>query len=271
MKSPLTSTGDPVGMGADALASNDGIALLLVRGFSGHLGQDLDEANDHTLDATPWTQLVDSLAFGTTAYSFPNLNQGTYTPDNISRGSRTADFTPSNVNVWYGGGFASGGTGISTVFDGAKQFDNTGWVATPAATPGNHNFGGTPEDEVDNDLDGQVNLVEFAFGTNENLASSIKVPQPSLIPISGQRYLGYAFSRRKGGTGTTADYTASGVRYLLELSTDLVSWSAAGANVTQVSVVDDGNGLTETITIRLVAAAEPPVVKRFVRLRTIRL
>jgi hypothetical protein len=36
-------------------------------------------------------------------------------------------------------------------------------------------------------------------------------------------------------------------------------------------VTDDGNGLTETITIRLNTAAEPPVVKRFLRLRMIRL
>lgn len=271
VKSSLTAVGDPVGMGSDALSSNDGIALLLVRGFSGHLGQDLDETDNQILDATPWTQLVDSLAFGTTAYGFPDMMSGiTFTPDNLSRGSRTADFTPSNVNAWYGGDFA-GTTGDSTDFDPAKQFDNTDAVANLGSTPGNHNYGGNPEDEVDNDLDGQVNLLEQAFGTDKNSATSIKFPKSSLVQVSGQNYLGYSFSRRKGGTGTAADYTASGVRYLVEMSSDLASWSPAGANVVQVSVVDDGNGTTETITIRLTTAPSPSALKSFLRLRTIRL
>lgn len=268
VKSPQTATGDPIGMGADALASNDGIALLLVRGFSGRIGQDLDETDNQILDATPWLQLLDSVAFGTTTYTFPNLNQGTYNPDNLSRGGRLADFTPNSVNAWYGGSVI-GENGDSTEFDETEQFNNTGAVLTPAATPGNRNLGPAASDEVDNDLDGQVNLLEIAFGTNVNSQTSIKVPQPSLVQESGQKYLGYAFSRLKGGTGSAADYTASGMRYLVEISSDLVTWSAAGANVTQVSVVDEG-GSTEKITIRLTTPASPPVVKYFLRLRVIR-
>ncbi|MCE2882443.1 MAG: hypothetical protein LW636_08820, partial [Planctomycetaceae bacterium] len=44
------------------LEGGDNLTVLVVRGFSGALGQDLDTNNDGTLDATPWTSIVSSLA-----------------------------------------------------------------------------------------------------------------------------------------------------------------------------------------------------------------
>ncbi|MCL4838421.1 MAG: endonuclease [Thermoanaerobaculia bacterium] len=41
---------------------NTSITLLLVEGFSGSVGQDLDTNNDGVLDATPWTALLDAVA-----------------------------------------------------------------------------------------------------------------------------------------------------------------------------------------------------------------
>ncbi len=40
---------------------NDNMSLLLVDGFSGTVGDDLDTDNDGILDVTPWTQLVDEV------------------------------------------------------------------------------------------------------------------------------------------------------------------------------------------------------------------
>ncbi|WP_035608319.1 hypothetical protein [Haloferula sp. BvORR071] len=273
LKAALTATGDPRGMDSDALASNDGIALVLVKGFSGKLGQDLDLENDGILDGSPpWTQVVDAFVFSLptsgATYGFPNLNQGTYHPDNLSRGSRAADWVANSVNAWYGGSL-TGGTGDSTIYNTAKVFDNTGVIANPAATPGFHNLGGNPNDEVDNDLDGQVDLMEQAFGTNPGLRSSIRYPQPSLVEVSGQRYQAYTFPRRKSGTGTAADYSAGGYRYQIELSTNLATWTPGGAGVVQVSAVDDGNGTTETVTVRLATPATNDT-KGFLRLKTTR-
>ncbi|WP_367870216.1 hypothetical protein [Luteolibacter sp. Populi] len=269
LKAALTATGDPIGMGADALSSNSGLALLLVKGFTGELGQDLDATNDQTLDSTPWTQVVDGFAFGNATYGLPNLNQATYSPDNLSRGSRTTDFVAKNVTAWYGGAIV-GTLSDSTGFDGIKRFDNTGATGTPAATPGYHNLGGFPNDEVDNDLDGQADLLEFALGTNPALASSISYPVPSLVSVGGQNYPGYAFSRRKGGVGTPGDYTASGVRYLVQVSPDLATWAAGGAEILQVSVTPNPNGITETIVVRLSTPAATPNNNRFLRLKTTR-
>lgn len=43
--------------------NSDTVTYLLVRGFTGALGADLDAGNDGTFDTTPWAELVDGVAF----------------------------------------------------------------------------------------------------------------------------------------------------------------------------------------------------------------
>lgn len=55
--------------------------LLLVAGFTGTVGQDLDAGNDGVLDATPWTSVLDGVAFsdgdaGARTYAAPVLDPG---------------------------------------------------------------------------------------------------------------------------------------------------------------------------------------------------
>ena len=268
VKSALTATADPVGMNSDALASNDGIALLLVTGFSGRLGQDLDAGNDNELDSAPWISVVDATVFGDADYGFPSLSQSGYRPDNLSRGGRPADLVPGNALSWYGGALL-GAAGDATSFDPAKSFDNTGAVITPAATPGNHNLGGFLDDDVDNDSDGLVNLLERALGSDPEFNGSAGRPVSSVVQSGGQSYLAITFSRLKGGSGNPGDYTASGFRYQVQASPDLSSWGAAG--LVQVALTDDGNGLTETIVLRLSDPSVNPNAKRFLRLNITRL
>lgn len=269
--SPLTATGDPVGMNGDMLSSNDGIALLLVRGFSGRLGQDLDTGNDDVLDLTPWAEVVDSLVFGSVTYGLPDLSQISYRPDNLSRGGRPVDLAASNAAKWYGGAIL-GTAGTSVAFEAAKSFDNTGAVGTGSATPGMLNLGGVLDDGVDNDLDGHANLLELAFATNPDTADAAGFPKAVVVDVSGQSHLGLSFSRPKGGVGGPLDYTAGNIRYIVQVSDQLTGWaSATGADVVQVSVVDDGNSFSETLVVRLVNPASPGTSKRFLRLVASRL
>jgi hypothetical protein len=269
-KAALTATGDPVGMTRDALASNDGIALLLVRGFSGQLGQDLDAANDNVLDATPWTQVVDAFVFGNRNYGFPNLTQAAYVPDNVSRGGRAADLVANSAARWYGGSIL-GAAGTATAFDPVERFNYTGAVFSAAATPGDFNLGGVLDDEVDNDLDGQVNLVELALASDPDLPGDAAFPVGSILDVGGQPYLALTFSRVKGGSGSAGDYTANGIRYVVQVSATLTGWAAAGAELVQVAVTDDGNGVSETVVVRLTTPSSASVPKRFLRLQAIRL
>lgn len=43
--------------------NSDTVTYLLVRGFTGALGADLDAGNDGTFDATPWAEVIDGVAF----------------------------------------------------------------------------------------------------------------------------------------------------------------------------------------------------------------
>lgn len=49
------------------LEGNDNVTIFVVRGFTGFLGQKLDTNDDGTLDLTPWTSVVSSLAIVNTA------------------------------------------------------------------------------------------------------------------------------------------------------------------------------------------------------------
>ncbi|MEM7321733.1 MAG: hypothetical protein AAF531_01495 [Actinomycetota bacterium] len=51
----VTSTPD------SSLRFNSPARVLLVQGFNGEVGSDLDTDNDGTLDATPWTRIVDDV------------------------------------------------------------------------------------------------------------------------------------------------------------------------------------------------------------------
>jgi hypothetical protein len=260
--SPLTAMADPVGMNADALANNDGFALLLVRGFSGQGGQDLDAGNDDVLDATPWTDVVDAVAFGAFTYGFPSLNQGAFTPDNLSRGGRFADLVANSAARWYGGDLI-GPNGTDTAYDPAEKFDNTGAVPAGSATPGQLNFGGVLDDEVDNDLDGRANIIELALVSDPDVPDA-GGPVASTVEVAGQQHLALEFSRVKGGTGSTADYTAGGIRYVVQVSDELNSWTAAAAELVTLSVVDEG--ASERVTLRLADPVNPAEPRRFLRL-----
>jgi hypothetical protein len=51
-----------VPLGVDIFENSDNVTHLLVRGFTGTANQDLDTNDDGVLDATPWTELLDSVA-----------------------------------------------------------------------------------------------------------------------------------------------------------------------------------------------------------------
>jgi len=110
------------GLGVGDLSNNAFVALL-VTGFSGAAGVDLDTNDDGIFDATPWASVVDSIAYfeglpagpaGRT-YGMPTITGLTYTPDNISR--RRDNLTPNSAAAWYGGDLTS-----DLVYDPIQNF-----------------------------------------------------------------------------------------------------------------------------------------------------
>ena len=112
-----------VNLAANAL-ENGTISLLLVEGFAGALGDDLDTDNDGVLDITPWDAIVDSVA----------VNDGG--AGDITYGSPT-------LGVAYDGlPFAPGGA--SRIPDGVDTDAATDWVRNDFDLAGIPGFTGTP-------------------------------------------------------------------------------------------------------------------------------
>ena len=63
----IAEDADTFGEAADLIAdlgfeNGDNVTFILVEGFSGANGDDLDTDDDGTLDSTPWTSIIDAVA-----------------------------------------------------------------------------------------------------------------------------------------------------------------------------------------------------------------
>ena len=111
---------------------------------------------------------------------------------------------------------------------------------------------------ADPDLDGLLNLVEYALGSNPLNGAQTKLPQAVIVTSAGQQYYGISFRRWKNSVDIT---------YSPEISSDTSDWLPL---TTQHGVaVDNGDG-TETVTFRS-DAPHTGAVREFVHLRVVEL
>jgi hypothetical protein len=103
---------------------NGTLSLLLVSGFTGAVGNDLDTDNNGTFDITPWTSIVDSIA----------INDGT--AGDITYGTTT-------LNNSFDGGTLSVG-GASRIPNGVDTDATTDWMRNDFDGFGIPGFTGTP-------------------------------------------------------------------------------------------------------------------------------
>lgn len=89
------------------LMGNDNLTILLVEGYTGVSGMDLDKNNDGTLDIVPWTKVIDGVGWldvtvpGGRVYTSAVLTQAALTPDAASRFGNNA--SPVTAAAWYNG------------------------------------------------------------------------------------------------------------------------------------------------------------------------
>lgn len=107
---------------------NGSATLLLVNGFTGSLGQDLDAAGDGALDTTPWSVVGDSVA----------VNDGGVGDATYSASVLDADFDSATVTS----AFAPGGA--SRIPDGVSTNSAADWVRNDFDLAGIEGFTGTP-------------------------------------------------------------------------------------------------------------------------------
>ncbi len=308
--SPQTNTGDPSGRDGLATSFSDGVLgddndnlsfnLMLVRGYTGYIGQDLDEKvgasngvdspGDGIFDRSAWDSIHDSIMFRDqpeitgTAPAYAPWDGWTYNLADLSGYYLTTTYyhpetfarfrgenTPNFAGAWYGGdltGGATGGSGTSLAYETGANGTNppfpTGF--TGSVTPGLPNLSRSD----DPDGDGVGALLEGAFGTNPNVAESpYPYPVVGTTTVGGVTYASISYRRLKGGTTSASDvYSGGGYSYTVETSTDLKSWVNNGSTVDAAgAAVANPDGTTETATFRLVAPVTAPAGRAYMRLR----
>ncbi|MDZ4286935.1 MAG: hypothetical protein U0984_03200, partial [Prosthecobacter sp.] len=110
---------------------------------------------------------------------------------------------------------------------------------------------------ADSDNNGLGALLEYAFNASGQEAPS-SLPQAATAVDSStqERYLTVSYRRR---------LNANGLDYVVETSSDLAGWAAAGANAETLAVTPTGDGLTEAVLVRI--HAPPGQSQTFVRVR----
>lgn len=96
---------------------NDNVTFLLVSGFSGSNGDDLDTNDDGVLDSMPWTTVVDAIGVRDDTNAgfeyasqlgfdaFPVLTSAGFTPDTVLRSAGSLDWIAADVEGTGGGPF----------------------------------------------------------------------------------------------------------------------------------------------------------------------
>jgi hypothetical protein len=134
-----------------------------------------------------------------------------------------------------------------------------------------HGLPADTPDTGDADRDGLSNLLEYALGLHPLEPSAHLQPAAATVLHDAAPHLEFTYRQRLGGAWASgnAHYIAGGVRYTVQASATLApaSWSG-GEDLFEMDglPVPTGDGLTETVTLRLSAplgAGEPPA---FIRL-----
>ncbi len=160
---------------------NDNMSLLLVDGFAGVVGQDLDSDNDGVLDADPlpWTQVVDEV--------------GIKAQDSVEPGFvyTSFDLYPGTDGVWYTWG------GGSRIPDGTDSDTADDWVRNDWDGEGLPGFSGTlgPQEAIN--TPGVVNdaYTPRAPVINEVVIDHVGPDDHEFIEIFGEGFADYSTHR----------------------------------------------------------------------------
>ncbi|MEJ2555266.1 MAG: hypothetical protein P8186_03350 [Anaerolineae bacterium] len=166
---------------------NGTLTLLLVEGFSGSPGDDLDSDNDGILDSTPWTSVLDEVAV-----TDGGSTDRTYSSVVLSPGYDGISFTPGGASR------IPNGTDTDTVNDWLRNdFDGAGLIG----------FSGTPE-------------LGEAFNTpgtnNEPVPPPPPPPVVTIMEIQGASQFSPFDGQVVETSGVVTLFTANGANFWLQ-------------------------------------------------------
>ena len=256
-----------------AVASQSAIKLRAT--LSSTLGSATPELHDWTVSYVPaapfffsdWSNIVSSTQDATP----PVLSVDERTvmnPTAVVTGT-AADDVSGVASVTVGGagattanGFATWSGNVAGLMDGPNAIEV---IANDHAVPANTATVistvyriTTPHGDPNNN--GVESLLEHALGIPGGTANPRSLlPAATTQAEGGQRFLTLDFRRR---------IQRGGLQYLIETSENLSDWEAAGVNAVEQSVTSNGDGVTETVRVRITPAMTVENSK-FVRLRVV--
>lgn len=177
--------------------------------------------------------------------------------------SGIASLTINGTQVSTTDGFQNWAHLLSSLQEGTHTFTVT---ATDQASPPNVRSIGwsilrLADPAADPDGNGVSSLMEYAFHT-QGLSAKKDMPIGAWVtdPISGQKRLEWRFRRLLANP--------SGLQYVIELSSDLLTWQAADSAIQIINITPSGDGMTEVVTLQM-APTPTDFRAQFVRMRLI--
>lgn len=210
-------TTDALGFWSNAFVSNQvengTVSLLLVEGFNGSFGDDIDTNDDGTIDNTPWTRIVDDLAIPdgggsdlnySTVLLAPNFDGITFQPGGASRIPDGTD--TDTINDWVRNDF--NGAGIPALDPGTPDPGEA--LNTPNAS--NMVIGPAMPDFVINEVDADTtgtDTLEFVELFDGDLGNSA-LDGLVLVFYNGSNNLSYNAFDLDGMTTNANGYFVAG-------------------------------------------------------------
>lgn len=99
--------------------------------------------------------------------------------------------------------------------------------------------------------DGLANLLRAAFHMNLVAPTRENLPEAITTTTGENTVNAIRFKQLSGGVGTPGiDYHMNGIRYVVEVSNDLLTWDSGPTFVELVSSIPDSDGVTDTVIVR---------------------
>ena len=105
--------------------------------------------------------------------------------------------------------------------------------------------------------DGITNLMKYALNLNPKTNGVGGLPVSSLTSTGGSDYLTLTFTKVLAATDIT---------YVVEVSSDMQTWTSGANSTTTVSTTNNSDGATQTVVVRDLTPTGS-AIKRFIRLR----
>ena len=226
---------------------NDSMTLLLVEGFSGTVGDDIDTDDDGVLDATPWTTVRDSVSVldtGGFVYSETVLEAGfdgnTFIPGGASRIPNGTD--TDTAADWVRNAF--GGEGLPSVMPGSSVPGEA--INTPGAP--NQLSGGLNIVESDGNTAvaeaGATDTIDFSLGTIPSSSVTVTVTPDAELDLGAGAGVAVQLTFLADASATTAQQivvTAVDDTDLEGSHSGLISISFASSDPNYNGTADDIN------------------------------